>query len=287
MTISSATVLYPPQTGEMLLRPRLSPFQAFSAGAEVSSVVRATPQAPAPLAEKAGHTPDDGHGHGAPVSPWKNLASAAGFLGAALLLRRLPARPTSFKLFSSDWKDWAKLGLGVVSLNKINQAFRYEPPPWLNAIQTVGVVTPLMLGFKKPALLQMAVLAPLVGALVQGTHWLSERSEGWLEDKAGVPAMVTRVAIAAAMVVLGLRTLPPMLGQVNAWGREGHFGQGMANAIRQEQAASHSAKANTQAAGISTICARCGGAHAICMSEIADFFGALGNWFRNSSKSSS
>jgi cytochrome c553 len=199
----------------------------------------------------------------APDARLKALGLAAAFLANALLLRRIPAHTSSFKWLSSDWKDWAKIGLGVAGVNQFNKAINWHPPAWLGALETVALINPIMLGRK--GLPQLPGMAVLVSSMVGATNFLSNRAEPFLEDKLNMPPGLTRFILSVGTTILGLAAYP-------AVARSGALG-----ASAKEQAQS-----NLAAASGMTACARCGGAHGlICMTDIGEFFGAIGNWFHS------
>ena len=206
--------------------------------------------------------PASGHRPSTPLpnlKPLKSLATAAGYLLAALMLRRFPSQATRFKWISPDWKDWAKIALGIGIVNQVNRAANRKPPTWLNAIETVAVVNPLMLGWA--GLRQIPAMATLVAGLVTGTNYLSDRAEPLAEQYLNLPDKATRAALSAVATVLGVASYPWMA-------RSGVMG----SAIREKAALSQGASA------ASVICARCGGAHVLCMTDIGEFLGAMGNW---------
>ncbi|HEY9687071.1 MAG TPA: hypothetical protein V6C52_08870 [Coleofasciculaceae cyanobacterium] len=199
----------------------------------------------------------------APKARLKALGLAVAFVTNALLLRRIPARPSSFKWLSSDWKDWARIGLGIAGVNQFNKAINWRPPAWLGAIETVALINPIMLGRK--GLPQLPGMAVLVSGMVGATNLLSNRAEPFLEDKLNLPPGLTRFILSVGTTILGLATYPIAA-------RSGALGT----------SAKAQAQSNLTAASGMTACARCGSAHGlICMTDIGEFFGALGNWFHS------
>lgn len=194
------------------------------------------------------------------LKPLKPLAMAAVFLLAALMLRRFPSPPSRFKWLSPDWKDWAKIALGIGTVNQLNRAADWKPPTWLNAIETVALINPLMLGWA--GLRQIPAMAALVAGLVTGTNYLSERAEPLANEYLNLPDKATRAILSATATVLGVASYPWMA-------RSGIMG----SVVKEKAALSQGASA------ASVICARCGGAHVLCMTDIGEFLGAMGNWF--------
>lgn len=142
------------------------------------------------------------------------------------------------------------MGLGVGVVNKVNDAINRPVPPWLVALETVAVLTPMMspkmLG--KQAWKSFPLIAIGVPLLVQATQWAKttlnkEKAAGRLN----VPNWVPNVALPAVSMVVGI------IGLRSAF------------------------KATGQVAGaeMAAICPRCGGMHLACPTEIAEFFGGL------------
>jgi hypothetical protein len=110
------------------------------------------------------------------------LLKAAGAFGLGLLLHRLPVRALPGKqLLPSDWKAWARVGLGLAATHQVNNAFGFKLPPWLSALETVALVHPLASQFSKNTPKQLLVIAPVVAALVQLSHWGYQSTTGFLK----------------------------------------------------------------------------------------------------------
>jgi hypothetical protein len=197
-----------------------------------------------------------------------HVGVALGSVGVALLLHRLPARPSSFSLLSSDWKDWARLGLGVKAVDETNKAGDWTPPPWLLALQTVTVLAPLTHGVLNPkAYKQLPLLALTVPALVEGTHRLSDISKHQLEahPEVPIPKWMPATLIPLASTIAGIVLLRSVV-KTPAYQRftgDAEAGHGAGTTIVGTEA---------------IICGRCGGSHLICMSEIGDMLGSFGAW---------
>lgn len=216
---------------------------------------------------------------------------AAGLLGGALLLGKYPssARFTEH-LIPTDWKMWAKAAMGIGATNQITQALNWKPPVWLNAMGAVAVVHPLIAGFSKQSARKLVVLAPMVGGLVQGTSWLSERTEKLLDDKVDVPPIATKLAFSAGMMGLGLFAFPPLLKEMT---RKGILGKvAKAELIQAEKALKETTRAGidkskqaiSQASDrmiAAQVCARGCCASAVCVSELGEFASATWGWLTN------
>lgn len=216
---------------------------------------------------------------------------AAGLLGGALLLGkyRSSARFTEH-LIPTDWKIWAKAALGIGAISQTTQALNWKPPVWLNAIGTVAVVHPLIAGFSRQSARKLVVLAPMVAGLVQGTSWLSERTEKLLDDKVDVPPIATKLTFSAGMMGLGLFAFPPLLKEMT---RQGILGK----VARQELLHVEKTLKETTKAGIdkskqalsqasdrviaAQVCARGCCASAVCVSELGEFASAIWGWLTN------
>jgi len=180
-----------------------------------------------------------------------HLGLAGGLFGLGLLLRRVPAKPSAFKLISADWKDWAKMALGVLSVGEVNKAMTWRPAPWLGAIESVAVINPLVAGFSKRSMGQMLTMAPLIAGLVQGAQELHQYAAPQLKDRFKIPEWVTRLAVSAASIGVGLKVFPLM----------------------------HRTVGSTIGTG-AMMCSRGCCQALVCMNEIADFCGGFANWFK-------
>lgn len=177
------------------------------------------------------------------------LGKAGLYFLTALLLRHLPASHTRMPgtLLSPDWKEWAKVGLGIAGIGQVNQAMNWHPPLWLSAMTNVILVNPLVAGFSKRNLVQGVMLAPFVGALVQGSHWLSDKSEKPLHDYLNIPPLATRAFFSGVTMLAGLKVFP----RIN-------------NAIPQLDAGAKGAALET---GVMTSCANGCCSSVICMND--------------------
>ena len=199
----------------------------------------------------------------------RKLGLAAGMMTTGLLLHRLPASKTSFELVSSDWKEWARMGLGIASVNQLNQALQWRPQPWQQALEVVTALTALSKGIlTKSGWRHYPLLAISVPLLVQGTHALNKWSERKLDEtQSTLPRWIPRLAITTLSTVGGVFTLRGVLG--SAW-----YGQVSGQTTGGKTAANKALTSGT------LVCARCGGAHLVCMSEINDMVASIGSWFR-------
>lgn len=222
-----------------------------------------------PLTDSAKHA---GHSHDAkaitPTARMGNLLAFGGLILAALLLHnpKLPVH-NKFKLISSDWKDWARIFLGVAAVSKLNKALDWSPPPWLGGIEAVALIAPLALGFNLDSLKQLAVMAPMVAGVVQGASTINDSVTEPLEKQYNVPAIVTRLGISVVMAGIGLALYPRVFRHV---ARTGILGKEIQK------------NAEKAALGIGTIvCSRGCCTSLICMSEIGEMAGAFANWFKS------
>jgi hypothetical protein len=194
---------------------------------------------------------------------YQNLLSAGGFIALGLLLNRIPARASKFNLLSTRIEDWAQMGLGVLAVNNINKGLKWSPTPWQHALETVTVLTFLSKGLNIKQWKNFPLLAIGIPPLVQATHWLTEKAERTLtESNSKIPAGLVKIGIAAVSTVLGIFGLRSVM---------------KAPSYQQlfKQNSSKNASETLASAGI-TACARCGGAHAVCMEEIGDLMGSMG-----------
>lgn len=144
-----------------------------------------------------------------PLFPFqvRPLINAAGLYATGLLLHELPARsvPGRRWLLPTDPKVWGRVFLGIGAIHQINKAFDWQPPPWLAGLEAVAIITPLAMRFKAGTLKQVALLAPVVAGVVQLASELNKRITGPLQEHTSIPPVVTRLAIATALALGGMK----------------------------------------------------------------------------------
>lgn len=156
----------------------------------------------------------------------KQGLKAAAFLCGAALINYSNLRPVVSKLasniISSDWKDWAKVILGLAGIDAAEKAANWEPPVWLKAGLNVVLVTPFAVRLK-PELKnvlknfgQSAILAPFVSGLAAFNHIASEKVEQPLQENLNVPPLATRISFSILTTMLGLLTLPAVSRAITA-----------------------------------------------------------------------
>jgi hypothetical protein len=209
-----------------------------------------------------------------PIDKSKLLTSASLFL-VGLMLQGAD-RPATFipgfkTLIPVDWKVYARIGLGILSVNQFNQALNWQPPAWLRGIQAVGTITPMMQKFSMNTLAQVALLSPLVAGEIKLINWLNNHTGPALEEKAKVPKIVTSMGWMLAFTVAGFVIYPKF------W----------AFLVEQKFLNPNAQTELLAAAGMATICPRgCSPGSVICLSEAAEFLGGLGKKLFHSSKPS-
>ena len=202
----------------------------------------------------------------------KTLGTAAGLIGLGLLLKRIPARASQFELISTRIEDWAKLGLGVIAVNKINEATNWKPAAWAHALETVSVLSVMSHGIPTPKNISrwkhFPLLATAVPALVQGTHWVTEKTNRYLDEQnSPIPKWIPK------LLITGLSTVGGVLGLRQVM---------QSTAYQNLTAGSGSENIAEQVAGTEIIaCSRCGGAHLVCMDEVGEFIGTMGGWVKS------
>jgi hypothetical protein len=221
-----------PPSGMTAVRPMVNSFPSafstfsispgkdiFSTSFESPAPVRMPSQTPAPAS-----SPSASKGRLSSSKRLEHLGKAALFILAALLLRHLPGSPTRLQgtLLSPDWKEWAKVGLGIAGMKQINDTLGWKPPLWLNAMLNVICVNPLVSGFAWKNIVQGLMLAPVVGVMAQASHYASDKSEKPLEKYLHIPPLVTRALFSIGTMLAGLKVFPrvndaiPRLGPATA-----------------------------------------------------------------------
>ena len=218
---------------------------------------QATPVFPSPVSESKSK------------SHLKSFAQAGAFFTAALMLKRIPPRLSAYTLIPTDWKQWAKAGLGVAGISQLNQGLEWKPPLWLGTAQTVVILTPLLQKLEKGWLRQLLILTPLITGLVQVNHWVSEKAEGFLERKFNIPPLVTQLGFSILTTITGMKAFPVIDKTVDDW-------LGKAFGL-ENRALSRSQEA---AMATSMTCARGCCASAVCINELGEYGSAFYNWMK-------
>ncbi len=196
-----------------------------------------------------------------------HLGKGAALITGALLLKKLPARASSsFRLFSTDWKEWAKVVLAIGGMGEAQKAINWKPPVWLSAMFNVAVVTPLVTKLNLQNVLHGVILSPLVGGLAGLNHYLGEKAEQPAQQYLHLPATATRIALSALTTLTGLAILPAV-GKAIPLPAKSWPGQSTA----QAKAASETAAR----AGAGTICANGCCASMICANEMGQIGSAM------------
>lgn len=212
-------------------------------------------QSPAPAEKAKSQTP-------AWSERLSHLAKAGLCFGTLLLVKRFPGAKPKLQgtLLPLDWKEWLKVGLGIAGMAQINQSLNWKPPTWLAAMINVIVVNPWVAGFTKRNLIQGMVLAPVVGGMAGGAHFLSDQAEKPLEEKLKIPPIVTRFLVSIPMMAVGLKMLP--------W---------VSNAIPHMQTASRGAALET---GLLSSCLSGCCSSMICAVDVLNLFKAFFDYMK-------
>jgi hypothetical protein len=198
----------------------------------------------------------------------KNVLGAAGLFGIALLLHRLPKRLPEDGLktiLPTDWKVWARIGLGLMGLKKLNQGLNVQLPSWLQVLQTLVVINPLVVGFGKNSFKQMALMSPFIVGTVEGTRILQNHLQDPAQQKLGISPLMTRLLVSATVGLLALLGYPRLYKAIAS---TGIAGKEFKNKAENEL--------STLASASFTTCARgCTPGSFICLSELAEIGGSL------------
>jgi hypothetical protein len=229
------------------------------------------------------HTHDHSAENAKP-SRWKALAKAVGLIGFGLALHSLPARKSSLAspFISSDWKDIARIVLGIGAVQQINKALDWKPAPWLSAIQAVAVMNPIATGvLTKEGLLslrnlgQIAVMSVLVAPLVQLSATLDKKVVPKLKEDWGIPAWIPRVGMMVGMMAAGLYAYPKMFNWVS---RQTLFGQPLLGQQAMKDALHQLEHAKENAAAGMIMCYRnCCAGSIVCLSELGEILSSFMN----------
>ncbi|MDX2084577.1 MAG: hypothetical protein SFZ03_04230 [Candidatus Melainabacteria bacterium] len=206
----------------------------------------------------------------AKATPWNasRLAVAALLVLTGMLTHQLPAiAPKVGKTWMPvDWKPYARIGLGIAAVHELNQALGWKPPPWLGALEAVGVINPLALGLSVGTVAQGVVMAPLVAGTVQLSQKLCQALDHRLEGR-NVPPWVPRLGVSLGLSAVGMAVYPKLFGA---------FKKMLPEVIQAE------INRGRAAAGVvMATCPRgCSPGSIVCLSEMAEIFGGMLSWLR-------
>lgn len=189
---------------------------------------------------------------------WKAAGIAVALIIPAIVLARIAPSElvkanAAKELLPSDWKVWAKIGLGIGSISQANKALNWNPPPWLGAFMNVSIMAALMTGFTRNSARTIAILGPWVAALVQGTAYANQKLEKPLQGKFNIPPVATKLGLSVLSMGAGFAGLPKLM-----------------TLAESEAAAGTAAKEASKTRAVATGgCACCGGSP-ICFTELAN-----------------
>ncbi len=196
-----------------------------------------------------------------------HFGKAAALITGALLLKKLPSRASArFRLFSTDWKEWAKVILAIGGLGEGQKAIHWQPPVWLSAMLNVAIVTPLVTKFHLGSVLQGLILSPLVGGLAGLNHYLGEKAEQPAQKYLHLPPAATQIALSALTTLTGLAILPAV-GKAIPPPAKNWPGQNTAQAANSVETAARAA--------VGTICSNGCCASLICANEMGQIGSAV------------
>lgn len=190
------------------------------------------------------------------ANPFKHAAIALASVGAAVLLHRLPSRPlTKAQAIPTDWKVWAKVGLGLVGTQQLNAAIDWHPKPWLKALETMAITVPMVVGLKKLKAAPLLVSAPLVAGFVEGSNALLNVTQPQLP--ANWEPWAKRLAVLIPLSVGGLWAIPKA-----------------SKLILKQLPKKLSGQTTAATTGVMATCARgCTPGGVICLSELSEMLG--------------
>jgi hypothetical protein len=210
---------------------------------------------------------------------YKPLGEAALMMAVGLLSHHLPSRAMPGKsLITTDWKTYARIGLGLAAVQKINRAFNWKPPPWLGALEAVAAINPLTLGFSVASAAQAIIMAPLVSGSVHLAMLLNQAIRPKLPPENKWAPLLSQVLTSIGFAAVGLKLYPKIVKSI---ARQVAKAEGLPQSIRK--GLSKLSKEGAVAAGASAVyCSRgCSMGSIICLSEAAELLGGFGTWMKS------
>ncbi|WP_373531380.1 hypothetical protein [Vampirovibrio sp.] len=205
-----------------------------------------------------------------------HVAKGSGLVLSALLLKKLPKQTSSFRLLSTDWKEWAKVLTAIAGLGEFQKAAKWEPPIWLNAMMNVALVTPLVTRFNLSNVIQGVIVAPFVGGLASLNHYLGDKAEQPAQKYLHLSPTVTHFALSAVSTLAGLAILP---GIAKAIPQPAKSWPGQNSAKTGTGAENTAARAST-----GTLCANGCCASLICANDVGQMGSAVMDSYQTRNK---
>lgn len=147
-----------------------------------------------------------------------------------------------FKLVSTQWQDWAKIGAAVAGVNFLQQGSGLAAlPGWATAMGMVTMLHPAMNGLARHKWAALPIIAPLVGANVAATNAATAALHQQLDHHTDWSETTKQRVTTGARVTLGLTgalvSIPAYAWGFGKWGQTGLakqvFGPLVADEARQ------------------------------------------------------
>ncbi|MBY0402310.1 MAG: hypothetical protein K2X66_00285 [Cyanobacteria bacterium] len=208
----------------------------------------------------------------------KSLAIAGGLIATGLLLHRLPkAESKTIHMLSSDWKDWARIVLGIGAVQKINEGMNWKPPAWLSAIEAVAVMNPIANGFNMKSFTQIAVMGPLLAPIVQLSSWINNKGIPKLKENFNIPTWIPRTVMTVGMVFVGFKLYPQVYNRIAESGILGNAAKEEVKSLLKFAKDNNYSRAQVfGSVGMTCYRACCAGS-IFCLNEIGEIVGSFIN----------
>lgn len=202
---------------------------------------------------------------------------------------QLPQRQFTEKfLMTPDWRTYARIGLGLVAMQKINKVADWKPAPWLGALEAISIINPLTLGFSLASATQAVIIAPLVAGGVQLAQGLNRAIMSRLpkpaENKPHQVAwqyapVLSQLLIAMGFGAVGLKFYPKI---VKATAEQAAKVTWFPKALQKELSKMSKAEGAVGSSMTMNTCPRgCSPGSVVCMSETAEILGGFGAWIKS------
>ncbi len=200
---------------------------------------------------------------------WRYLAEAAMLFTIGMLTHQLPVRTLPGRsLLPTDWKAYLRVATGILAVNQLNKGMDWKPPVWLQAMETVGVIHALMVGFSKRYFIELGIMAPLVAGVVSAANYVDQKIASPLEEEAKIPKLVTKIIVSTGFTLASILVFPKVVNAIGRWGILGKAAQATAK------------QGKNVMFGSMIVGANCGCGNVICISLLGDIVGGFGNWIK-------